>query len=160
MTRIWARNATAPRSRRTPRPHVECLEDRCLLDADAFRSLTGFGNNEAQPEWGATVDANGNPVALLRIADAAYADGFNAPVVGSPTRPSPRVVSNAIVDQPTPDRVFSDRLMSAMIYGWGQFLDHDLDLTTGSSPALRFDIPVPKGDPTFDFFGPGNVVLP
>src|SRR5262249_25259225 len=50
----------------------------------------------------------------------------------------------------TDERVLSDRLMSAMIYGWGQFLDHDLDLTRGVSPADHADIPVPKGDPFFD----------
>src|SRR5262249_14317170 len=53
----------------------------------------------------------------------------------------------------------SDRLMSAMIYGWGQFLDHDLDLTTNASPAEHFDIQVPKGDPTFDPSGTGTAVI-
>jgi peroxidase len=138
------------------RPYVELLEERCLLDT-GFRSITGFGNNVANPTWGS---AN---VALLRITAPAYADGIDDPVVGSPTRPSPRVVSNQIVAQTTPERVLSDRLMSAMIYGWGQFLDHDLDLTTNASrsdPANIFDIQVPKGDPTFDFFGTGTVVIP
>src|SRR5262245_57040827 len=157
MTRIRWSSVNAPKSRRAAparcQLRMQSLEERWVPDG-AFRSITGLGNNVAHPEWGS---AN---VALLRIAPVAYADGVSSPVVGSPARPSPRVVSNAIVAQPTPERVFSDRLMSAMIYGWGQFLDHDLDLTTGSSPALRFDIPVPKGDPTFDFFGPGNVVLP
>ena len=30
--------------------------------------------------------------------------------------------------------------MSAMIYAWGQFLDHDLDLTPSASPAQPFNV--------------------
>src|SRR5262249_12739766 len=161
MTRTWKSSTKALRPRgvrpaarrpgRAPRPHVELLEDRLVLD---FRSITGMGNNIANPTWGSA------GVALLRTAPVAYADGIDDLVVGSPTRPSPRVVSNTVVAQTTPERVLSDRLMSAMIYGWGQFLDHDLDLTTGANPAEPANIPVPKGDPTFDFFGTGNVVIP
>src|SRR5262245_36290915 len=94
------------------------------------------------------------------MSPAAYADGISSPVVGSPARPNPRAVSNSVVAQTTDERVLSDRLMSAMIYGWGQFLDHDLDLTTGASPAERFNIPVPKGDATFDPGGTGTQVIP
>src|SRR5262249_48587153 len=62
--------------------------------------------------------------------------------------------------QTTEERVLSDREMSAMIYGWGQFLDHDLDLTTGASPREPFNIPVPRGDPTFDPNNTGTQVIP
>src|SRR5262245_6558574 len=157
MTRNWWNNQTVrkARSERTPlrtgrrkgfKPAMEQLEERLVLD---FRSITGFGNNVVHPEWGATIDAFGNPVALLRMSPAAYADGISAPVVGSPARPSPRAISNAIVAQTTEERVLSDRLMAAMIYGWGQFLDHDLDLTTGANPAEPFNVPVPANDPVF-----------
>lgn len=138
--------ANAPRSRRAgpprSRPVVQSLEDRSVPSA-AFRSIDGAGNNVADPTWGS---AN---VALLRTAPVAYADGIAAPVVGDPARPSPRVISNEVVDQTTDERVINDRLMSAMIYGWGQFLDHDLDLTTGADPAEPFNIPVPADDPVF-----------
>src|SRR5262245_17729822 len=130
---------------RTNRPTVEFLEDRAV--PSGFRSIDGTGNNTDHPEWGSA------GVGLLRTAPAAYADGVSSPVVGSPTRPSPRVISNNIVAQTTEERVISDREMSAMIYGWGQFLDHDFDLTTTASPREAFDIPIPQGDPTFD---PGN----
>src|SRR5262249_36261278 len=92
------RHPAAPLRRRPTRPDLERLEERCLLDG-AFRSITGFGNNVAHPEWGASVDAQGNHIALLRKAAAAYADGVSAPVVGSPARPSPRTISNTIVAQ-------------------------------------------------------------
>src|SRR5262245_29499804 len=161
MSRNLKASRKAPKSRsarparrrpgRAPRPQVEPLEERCLLDAGVFRSINGTGNTTN--DWGS---AN---VALLRnpLAPAAYADGIAAPVVGNPARPSPRVVSNTVVAQTTEERVFSDREMSAMIYGWGQFLDHDLDLTTNASnPSEPFNIPVPAGDPTFDPGGTGT----
>src|SRR5262245_4798012 len=148
MTRTWRSSTKAPRPRgarpaarrprRSPRPHVELLEERCVLD---FRSITGMGNNIANPTWGSA------GVALLRTAPVAYADGIDDLVVGDPTRPSPRIISNAVVAQTTEERVLSDRLMSAMIYGWGQFLDHDLDLTTNGSESAPID--VPANDPVF-----------
>src|SRR5262245_4196440 len=160
MTRTWRSSTKAPRPRgarpaarrprRAPRPHVELLEERCVLD---FRSITGIGNNVANATWGSA------GVALLRTAPVAYADGIDDPVVGSPTRPSPRVISNTVVAQTTVDRVISDRQMSAMIYGWGQFLDHDLDLTRGASPSEPFNIPVPAGDPFFDPNNTGTQVI-
>jgi len=52
----------------------------------------------------------------------------------------------------------NDRSMSDWIYAWGQFVDHDLDLTTTGSSA--FDIPVPKGDPFFDPNSTGTQVIP
>jgi hypothetical protein len=50
--------------------------------------------------------------------------------------------------------------MSAMIFGWGQFLDHDLDLTPAASPAEPFNVQVPAGDPYFDPAGTGTQVIP
>jgi hypothetical protein len=40
--------------------------------------------------------------------------------------------------------------VTAYSYVWGQFLDHDLDLTTGADPVEPFNILVPPGDPFFD----------
>src|SRR5262249_58445226 len=122
MTASPSRPGSAPKSgRRHPRrphgvrPHLEELEARCLLDGGRGRSIDGVGNHRAHPEWGSA------GVALLRQAAAAYADGISAPA--GATRVSAREISNVLVAQTTPDRVISDRLMSAMIYGWGQFLD-------------------------------------
>jgi peroxidase len=127
---------------------VEWLEDRCV--PATFRSIDGTDNNANHPEWGSA------GIDLLRRATAAYPDGFSAPVVGDPARPSPREISNAVVDQGSED-IISDRLMSAMVYAWGQFIDHDLDLTTGGSETL--DIAVPAGDPYFDPYGTGTQVI-
>src|SRR5207244_60940 len=54
----------------------------------------------------------------------------------------------------------NDRDMSAFVYAWGQFIDHDLDLTTSASPAVPFNIAVPKGDPYFDPNSTGTQVIP
>src|SRR5262245_24932132 len=133
------------------RPAIEPLEVRAV--PAGFRSIDGTGNNADHPDWGST------NVALLRLAPPAYADGISSPVVGTPTRPSPRAISNAVVAQTTDERVISDRQMAAMIYGWGQFLDHDLDLTRGASPAEPKPIQVPAGDPFFDPNNTGNQVI-
>jgi hypothetical protein len=66
-------------------------------------------------------------------------------------------VSNAVSAQP--DDTVNDRLMSAMVYAWGQFIDHDLDATK-SGTAEAFNVPVPAGDPTFDPTGTGTQSIP
>jgi len=119
----------------------------------SFRSIDGTGNNEAHPSWGS---AGTN---LLRIAPASYSDNIDDPTVGQPARPSPRTISNALADEGE-EREINNRLMSAMIYGWGQFLDHDIDLTTNASPAETFNIAVPAGDPYFDPHNTGTQVIP
>jgi hypothetical protein len=63
-----------------------------------------------------------------------------------PIRPSPRFVSNTVSEASA--SILNARGLSDWIYGWGQFLDHDLDLTPSGDAA--FDIPVPSGDPYFD----------
>ena len=128
---------------------VENLEAREVPAA----SFDGTGNNIAHPTWGS------DNTALIRVAPPAYADGASAPTVGAPARPSARLVSNTIVDQGSADSV-NDRQMAAMVYAWGQFIDHDLDLTNAASPAESFNIAVPKGDPSFDPNGTGTQVIP
>ena len=93
MSRTKKSSTNAPKSRRAAercRPQVHPLEDRCVPDA-GFRSTDGTGNNLAHNEWGSA------GVPLLRTAPAAYADGADDLVVGSPARPSPRFVSNKVV---------------------------------------------------------------
>jgi peroxidase len=131
------------------RPRVETLEDRCT--PATFRSVDGTDNNQTHTDWGSA------GIDLLRKAPAAYPDGLSGPVVGNPTRPSPREISNAVVDQGSED-IISDRLMSAMVYSWGQFIDHDIDLTPGGSTE-PFNISVPTGDPFFDPNSTGTQVI-
>jgi hypothetical protein len=130
------------RSNRSPRPAVEKLEDR-TVPSTVYRTIDGSANNILNPTWG---EAGAD---LLRLAPAAYGDGLNSPA-GS-NRPSARAISDAVAAQP--DEIINNRDMSAFVYAWGQFIDHDLDLTTGAKPAQPFNIQVPSGDPQFD---PGN----
>lgn len=129
---------------------LERLEPRQLLAGDVVRSIDGSGNNLTNPDWGAAGED------LLRIAPADYADGVSSPAGAD--RPSAREVSNAIVDHGADD-THSDRQLSAYIYVWGQFLDHDIDLTP-SGGVESFPIEVPDGDPYFDPTGAGNATIP
>jgi peroxidase len=128
---------------------LEALEERALLSAN-FYAINGTGNNTSNPLWGSA------GTDLLRLAPAAYQDGISTPAGAD--RPSARTVSNTIVDQGDAD-IISDRQLSAMIYAWGQFLDHDLDLTPGASPAQSFNVAVPTGDPYFDPNGTGTQTI-
>ena len=121
--------------------HLESLETRCLLSS--YRSISGYGNNGAHPTWGqAGTD-------LARVSPVAYADGIGAPSLAY--APSARAVSNALNDQadpadPSQDIQTVDRnSLTDFGYVWGQFIDHDMDLTP--SGTVSFPIPVPPGDP-------------
>src|SRR5262245_49341975 len=144
-TRKRSRRLAETRSGRA-RPKVEHLEDRAV--PSDFRSIDGTGNNLSHPTWGSA------GADLVRIAPAAYANGFSTP--GGVNRPSPRAISNTIVAQD--GDVLNNRDLSAMVYAFGQFLDHDLDLTTaGNTEPLP--IPVPAGDPHFDPAGTGKQTI-
>ncbi|MBZ0252320.1 MAG: peroxidase family protein, partial [Candidatus Methylomirabilis sp.] len=104
------------------------------------RAIDGSGNNLTHHHWGRA----GSP--LGRMAAAAYEDGVAAPARAG--GPNPRAVSNAIFAQ-TGDLPNAGG-MSAMVFQWGQFVDHDLDLTGAAAPAEPMDIPIPTGDPIFD----------
>jgi hypothetical protein len=132
---------------------VEALEERCVPDAAPFYSIDGTGNNLLHPDWGAVGQD------LLRVAPAQYADGVSA--LGGVGRPSPRLISDVLVTDSTDGNLPNSRLMSDWVYAWGQFLDHDIDLTSaGSGSQLdAADIPVPPGDPYFDPNGTGTQVI-
>jgi hypothetical protein len=146
--RTGARRARGPSSpfRRAP----ERLEERAS-PTSVYRSIDGTGNNVANPTWGAT------STDLIRIAPAAYADGVSTP--GGASRPSARVVSNTVVAHPA-DEIKNSRAMSNFVYAWGQFIDHDLDLTSAASPRQAFNVAVPTGDPQFDPAGTGTQAIP
>ena len=110
------------------------------MTAIATRTYDGTANNLSHVDWGAA------GATLIRLAQAAYADGIAAPA-GS-TRPSARVISNAVAAAET--GITSAAHLSAFAYLWGQFIDHDLDLTTAGSANEPFNVAVPTGDPYFD----------
>lgn len=114
-----------------------------------FRTIDGSGNNPNRVSVGST------GIHLLRLAPADYADGLSE-LAGS-DRPSARVVSNGICDQ---RELQPNRLgVSDFLWQWGQFLDHDIDLTEGVDPPEPAPIAVPAGDPFFDPTGTGTVEI-
>jgi hypothetical protein len=123
---------------------LESLEERCLLDGTGYRPITEIGNNLANPSWGIAYTN------LLRIAAAAYADGISAPSLSQDA--SARTISNILNNQADPTNPSLDintvdqQSLSDFGYVWGQFIDHDMDLTPASS-GESFPIPVDPGDP-------------
>src|SRR4051812_21296117 len=127
--------------------HVELLETRRLL---SNYSIDGSGNSLSNPLWGAA----GQP--LLRLTQPAYADGRSAPAGAG--RPSARQISNVAMAHPSGVEIHNIRDLSAFIYAWGQFIDHDLDLTNAGTTET-FNIAVPTGDPWFDPNGTGTQTI-
>lgn len=143
-------NRTAKRSQYQQRKmRLESLERRSLMAGD-FRSLDGVGNNLSQSQWGSTEED------FLRLAPSAYQDGISAPAGAA--RKSAREISDLVSAQNGVD-LLNNRDLSAMVYAWGQFLDHDIDLTDTGTTEL-FSISVPKGDPYFDPTSTGTKTIP
>lgn len=149
-------------------PHFESLEERALLAADLGVSpetvvpdayeeelivetapVDGYGNNLENPEYGAT------DTQLLRLTTVEYEDGYYEPAGAD--RPSAREVSNEVVAQT--ESVTNDRYLTDITWLWGQFIDHDIDLTESADPAEPFPIEVPEGDPYFDPDGTGTETI-
>jgi len=124
------------------------------LPKGPFRAIDGTGNNAAHPTWGATHGL------LLQNVPMAYGDGIST--MGGAGRPAPRFISNTVVAQPNvPPHAYA----SNYLWMWGQFMDHDLDLTeTSTISAAPFcgevaDVAVPAGDSTFDPNNTGTAVI-
>ncbi|MEO0365555.1 MAG: peroxidase family protein [Pseudomonadota bacterium] len=115
-----------------------------------YRSLDGSNNN------GLLTDMNTSHSQLARMVSPDYADLVAAP--SGATRPSARAISNQIAAQSGSHP--NGRRASDFLWQWGQFLDHDLDLTDGVAPAESANISVPMGDPWFDPDHTGTVEIP
>ncbi|MDP5220907.1 peroxidase family protein [Ruegeria sp. 2205SS24-7] len=101
------------------------------------RPIDGAGTNTDNPDWGATDQE------LIRLAAATFADGIGEIVED---RPNARAISNAVATQ---DGVVESSFgASDLLWAWGQFIDHDLDLTEAGDAELAY-ISVPDGDPQF-----------
>jgi peroxidase len=127
------------------RPSLEQLEDRVQPSVSGFRPIDETGNNVVNPALG-TAGTD-----LLRVSPAAYADGVQAPSLAN--NPGPRVLSDLLNNQASPSNPSLDlntidaASLSDFGYAWGQFIDHDMDLTpTGSGEFLS--IPADPNDPS------------
>ncbi|MEO0983705.1 MAG: peroxidase family protein [Pseudomonadota bacterium] len=120
-----------------------------LADLREVRSFDGKGNNVENPDWGSTF------VHLQRLAPADYSDGISE--LAGVLRPNARVVSNSVVAQAEDEFMSNEFGGTDFVWQWGQFIDHDLDLTDGAEEAA--DIEIPMGDPFFDPAGTGDEVI-
>lgn len=98
------------------------------------RSYDGTGNHPL--DYGA---AGG---VLPRIVPNGYLDGESQPNM---TLPGARSISNSVFDQV--HRAPDPNGLSEMVWAWGQFIDHDMDLTPLQSGGETISIPVPVNDP-------------
>ena len=106
----------------------------------SHRSIDGSNNH---PEI-LTLGAAGTP--LRRASPPDYADGIGS--MAGHDRPSARVISNAVcADTQAAINVLG---ASDMLWQWGQFLDHDIDLTEANAPFGPAHILPETGDTWFD----------
>lgn len=115
-----------------------------------WRTYDGTANNLDHPTWGS---AN---VALLRKSSSNYADGISTLAVRAPNNPDPRIVSNNICKETveTPNSMN----LSNMVWVWGQFLDHEIDLTEpDTTEPANMTTPSVVADPQEDY--PGRTIL-
>lgn len=113
-----------------------------------FRTIDGSNNNLGNPDWGRA------DIEFIRLTYSDYSDGVGTP--SGELRPGPREISNAVVAQP--DLMPNDARVSDFVWQWGQFLDHDINLTPTISPVESFDISMPPGDSFFDPQGTGETM--
>ena len=115
-----------------------------------FRSVDGSNNNLADP----TMNQTGTDFA--RVGPANFSDGISAMTPG----PNPRDISNILVAQGDTGEdgphLMDDNgvALSGMMYAWGQFVDHDLDLEKGGT-TTDISITVPAND---EFLPPGSTI--
>jgi hypothetical protein len=117
------------------------------------RAIDESNNNLNHPDWGTP------GTHLLREASGTtYGDGIST--MPRQNMPSPRTISNTIFTQT--GSITSHLGVSDFIWTFGQFLDHDLDLTEGNSTdgLTNAYIAIPPFDVFFDPFGTGNQVMP
>ncbi len=107
-----------------------------------YRSYDGTGNNLSLQNFnfGATF------IPLFRELPPEFGASDPKNAMGGTTRPSPRQISNAVVDEPV--TTFNSRGLSAFVYVWGQFIDHDMSLTP--TDTVEFvPIPLPADEKVF-----------
>ena len=107
---------------------------------EEYRTYNGTFNNLTNPRAGSIF------IDLLRLSPPAYGPGNS---LARQDQPSARVISNTVCSQNA--TILNDRNLTDFVWQWGQFMDHDLDLTEFNKlPVEPANIPVALGDPIFD----------
>ena len=101
------------------------------------RSINGTNNNisgSSKTNWGAA------GITLYREMPSQYGPNDPSNAIGGVNRPSPRAISNAVIDEPITQ--FNTLHLSTLVYQWGQFLDHDMSATpTGTTEYVPIPLP-------------------
>jgi peroxidase len=122
-----------------------------------YRSNDGICNNRKSPHWGSS------NIPFRRALNPDYCDGISQPrcALDGSLLPSAREISMT-VHRPS---YYTDPNFTVMLAVWGQFLDHDITATAGTSGENGepieccntqnlhpecFIVPLGKGDPYFD----------
>ena len=97
-----------------------------------YRKIDGTDNNPNNSQWGSTDEW------FLRKSSPNYDDEISTP--GGASRPSAREISNALMSQEgdIPNSVGA----SDFLWVWGQFIDHDIDLTMGGGDSFNISVPL------------------
>lgn len=106
------------------------------METEETRSFDGTNNNIDNPQWG-SVDVH-----LLRYGKPSYYGGKSE--LTNHGLPNPRDISNAVCK--TDDDNPNQKGLSDITWAWGQFLDHEIDLSEGTSPAEARPITTPMDD--------------
>jgi hypothetical protein len=111
-----------------------------------FRSIDGSGNNLTD------LSQNSSGDSFSRIGVANFGDSQRSL---ASNLPNARTVSNIVVAATTEEaETPNDRGLSGMMYAWGQFIDHDINLMK-SDGTNGISIQIPNGDPNLS----GNISL-
>lgn len=124
-------------------------EGRRMFDSREVRTYDGSNNNVANTEWGASF------IHLQRLANSAYGDGVSS--LAGAARINARDVSNQMINQNDGVSIPNTFDGTDFVWQWGQFLDHDIDLTDGAEESA--DIIVSAGDVHFDPDSTGTAVI-
>lgn len=92
---------------------------------------------------------------FIRLGAPSYQG--NGDMLSGVDRPNPRDISNAVAAQGD-ERTFAANGASALLWSWGQFMDHDMTLSQEGHETA--DIAIPAGDPQFDPMGTGAQSIP
>ncbi len=92
---------------------------------------------------------------LGRLVQPDYSDGISE--LAGPERLSAREISNLVSTQS--GLIPNELGATDYLWQWGQFLDHDIDLTDGTDPAENVNIAVPTGDIFFDPDSTGEMII-
>ena len=109
-----------------------------------FRPIGGSGNNIANPSLNAVP---GTPE--IALAPLNFAPGTNDGLIAAP---NPRTISNVIAGGTGANgqnAQTADPTISAWLYVFGQFVDHDIDLEETPLTSAPINIVIPPGDPVF-----------